>query len=149
MCLPLSYSFTERTVLFCWAGQRRKDCGGSFHLGQVFLRNVGGVGAVGGGGDDLAQGLGADVAHGEDAGQVGPGGLVGQDVAAVQLSWPVNRAVEGVRPMLTKRASASRSSSWPEMRFLILTPESLSAPGSSTTALFHRNSRLGSFRRGS
>ena len=62
---------------------------------------------------------------------------------------PATSAVEGVLPMLTKRAAASRSSSSPESRFRIFTPDSRFSPGSSTTALFHLNSMLGSFIRGS
>ena len=46
---------------------------------------VGGVGTVGGGGEDLAQGLGADIAHGVDTGDGGLGGLVRRNVAVLQL----------------------------------------------------------------
>ena len=58
-------------------------CLGDFQLRQIFLRKMGGVGAVGGGGDDLAEGLGADIAHGVDTGEIGFRGLVGDDVAAL------------------------------------------------------------------
>jgi len=41
---------------------------------------VGGQGAVGDGGDDLAQNLGAHIAHGINAGKSGAGILVGDDI---------------------------------------------------------------------
>ena len=62
--------------------------------GEVFLGEVNGGRAVGDRGDDLPDGLGSDVAHGEDPGQRGSRRLVGDDVAA---SVQLQRAGEQLR----------------------------------------------------
>ena len=48
---------------------------------EVFLRKVGGHRAVGGGGDNLPQGLLAHIPHREYPGKVGAGGFVRLDIA--------------------------------------------------------------------
>ena len=50
---------------------------------QILLRIVNGGGSVGYGGDDLAEGLDADVSHSENTGDRGAGGLVGFDIAVI------------------------------------------------------------------
>ena len=64
---------------------------------------MGGGGAVGGGGDDLTQGLGADVSCGVDAREVRLGGFSGQDIAlGVQFYLPLEKGCLGMRPMAAK-----------------------------------------------
>ena len=51
--------------------------------GDITFGEVGSGGAVGCGGDDVAQRLGSHIAYGEHAGDAGPGGLVGNNVTCL------------------------------------------------------------------